>query len=116
MIQSARFKILGRLNSLKSRDSHQPWDLSSGDTDSRTGHKATDSGGGDEFHEPPEPEQTNPKDDEATNKSECRCNLWSFPLIRVGCLNMFDDLGDCERHNGDRPDRNILGGREELQQ
>ena len=60
-------------------------------------------------------EYDNTDDDEAANESECSCNQRTVPCVGVSPVDMFDDLGHRERHDGDRTDGDVLGGSEELE-
>ena len=104
-----------RGNSLKPTDTHEAGQLSRDDVERRTCHESTDSRRGNKLDEPSKVQQTNAQDDEAAYEGDSGCNLRTVPHIGMCLVDMFDDLGNRERHDCDGTDGHILGGSEELE-
>lgn len=70
--------------------------------------------GRNEFDEPTKTEETNAQNNESTNERDRYGNLWAIPDCAVIFFDVFDDIGNCERHDSDWTDGDILGRSEEL--
>ena len=88
--------------------------MPSDDVDGRARHISADGWRRDELDDPTEAENTETQHDEATNKRNGRRDLRTLPHIGVVPVNVGNDLGDSERHDGDRTDRDIFRRCEEL--
>lgn len=89
-------------HSLKARKAQQSRYLSRNNVDSGSGHEAAHCRGRNELYDPPQTKKTDAKDDEATYECDRRCYLWAVPFTGVRVVDVFNDLRDCERHNGHR--------------
>lgn len=115
---STRFEFIShacdREHVLETRYTHQARNLTCYNIDRGASHKAADSGGWDELNDPSKPEDTNAEDDDAADERNGGSDRRTVPFAWMCVLNVFDDLGGCQRHDSYRTDRDILGGSEQL--
>lgn len=101
-------------NRLETGDAHEPRDLTGNNTECGARYEAGDSGQRDELDYPAEAEQSNGEEDETTNKCYFGCDLWARPSVGVLFIDVFDNLGDLERHDRDGANGNIFGRGKQL--
>ena len=99
---------------LETTDSHESRQLARHDVQRGSRHEATDSRRGNELDEPAQMQEADAENDETADKGHRGRNLRSVPLVGMARVDESNDLGDGERHDGDRPNGHVLGSREEL--
>jgi hypothetical protein len=70
--------------------------------------------GGNELDKPSKPKETDTQHDKATDKRDRCCNQIRRPFSRMSTIDMPNDVGNSQGHNGDGTDGHILGRGEEL--
>ena len=101
-------------DTLEATKTHEPRNLSRDDVDSRACHEAADCRSWNKFHEPPQSEKADAKDDEATDEGDGRSYLRSIPGVRMGLIDMLYDLRYGEGHDRNRAYGDILRSCKEL--
>lgn len=88
--------------------------MTSDDADRTASHEAADCGRRNELDNAADSEQTDGKYNETTDEGKRNCDFGAGVNVRVGFLDVFDNVRDLERHDCDRANGDILRGGKEL--